>query len=288
MPKVTFSLDDDTVTLLRRVAERKHKAQSLVVREAIVEYAGREDKLSDAELFHPDTNTWTPTGSLQTARQRASAARLKNGVVVVAGGELADASASAVEVYDPATGRFERPAGLFAAARTGHAMVALEDGRVLIAGGYENQRVVDYIDVYDPEHGTFPAGRMSEPRANFAAVSLSDGRVLFAGGSDGTRDLASAELYDPATGNITITEPMASPRQAPMALNPRGQDRPLIAFGIPKDQPLASAEFFVPSQNAFVPAAELANGQRARRILTIGSIAPDGTVRSRKRFPIGK
>ncbi len=49
MPKVTFSLDDDTVTLLRRVAERKHKAQSLVVREAIVEYAGREDKLSDAE-----------------------------------------------------------------------------------------------------------------------------------------------------------------------------------------------------------------------------------------------
>lgn len=49
MPKLTFSLDDATVTLLRRVAERKHKAQSLVVREAIVEYAAREDKLSDAE-----------------------------------------------------------------------------------------------------------------------------------------------------------------------------------------------------------------------------------------------
>ena len=35
MPKVTFSLDDETVRLLRRVSEQKRKAQSLVVREAI-------------------------------------------------------------------------------------------------------------------------------------------------------------------------------------------------------------------------------------------------------------
>jgi predicted transcriptional regulator len=49
VPKVTFSLDDDTVALLRRVAERRHKPLSFVVRKAIVEYAGREDKLSDAE-----------------------------------------------------------------------------------------------------------------------------------------------------------------------------------------------------------------------------------------------
>ena len=49
MAKLTFSLDEDTVRTLRRVAEQKRKPQSLVVREAIVEYAAREDKLSDAE-----------------------------------------------------------------------------------------------------------------------------------------------------------------------------------------------------------------------------------------------
>lgn len=49
MAKLTFSLDEDTVRTLRRVAEQKRKPQSLVVREAIVEYAAREDRLSDAE-----------------------------------------------------------------------------------------------------------------------------------------------------------------------------------------------------------------------------------------------
>ena len=49
MPKVTFSLDDETVQLLRRVAERSRKAQSLVVREAVAQYAAREEKLTDEE-----------------------------------------------------------------------------------------------------------------------------------------------------------------------------------------------------------------------------------------------
>ena len=49
MPKVTFSLDDATVRLLRRTAERARKPQSLVVREAIAQYAAREETLSDAE-----------------------------------------------------------------------------------------------------------------------------------------------------------------------------------------------------------------------------------------------
>ena len=49
MVKVTFSLDEETVRTLRRVAERKRKPQSLVVREAVAEYAAREDKLPDDE-----------------------------------------------------------------------------------------------------------------------------------------------------------------------------------------------------------------------------------------------
>jgi predicted DNA-binding protein len=49
MAKMTFSLDDETVRTLRMIAERKQKPQSVVVREAIVEYAAKDDKLSDAE-----------------------------------------------------------------------------------------------------------------------------------------------------------------------------------------------------------------------------------------------
>jgi predicted transcriptional regulator len=49
MPKLTFSLDEQTVQLLRRISEQKRKAQSLVVREAIAEYGAREDRLPDEE-----------------------------------------------------------------------------------------------------------------------------------------------------------------------------------------------------------------------------------------------
>ena len=38
MAKLTFSLDDETVRTLRMIAERKRKPQSVVVREAIVDW----------------------------------------------------------------------------------------------------------------------------------------------------------------------------------------------------------------------------------------------------------
>jgi len=49
MVKVTFTLDEETVTAIRVLAERKRKAQSLVVREAIAAYARQEEKLDDEE-----------------------------------------------------------------------------------------------------------------------------------------------------------------------------------------------------------------------------------------------
>ncbi len=47
--KVTFTLDESTVSRLRRTARRLHKPQSLVVREAIADYAARADRLGDEE-----------------------------------------------------------------------------------------------------------------------------------------------------------------------------------------------------------------------------------------------
>lgn len=47
--KVTFTLDDETVRSIRRLAEQARKPQSLIVREAVACYAGREDLLTDDE-----------------------------------------------------------------------------------------------------------------------------------------------------------------------------------------------------------------------------------------------
>jgi hypothetical protein len=49
MVRVTFSLDEATVQQIRRTAARLRKPQSLVVREAVADYAARSDRLSDGE-----------------------------------------------------------------------------------------------------------------------------------------------------------------------------------------------------------------------------------------------
>jgi len=49
MVKVTFTLDDETVERLRRLATRLRRPQSQVVRESIREYEVRSDKLSEDE-----------------------------------------------------------------------------------------------------------------------------------------------------------------------------------------------------------------------------------------------
>jgi predicted transcriptional regulator len=47
--KLTFSVDDETVETLRKTAERLGKSQSLVVREAVAEYAARAGRLTELE-----------------------------------------------------------------------------------------------------------------------------------------------------------------------------------------------------------------------------------------------
>jgi predicted transcriptional regulator len=49
MAKVTFSLDDETLRILRSAAERLRKPQSMVVREAVAEYGARSGRLTEAE-----------------------------------------------------------------------------------------------------------------------------------------------------------------------------------------------------------------------------------------------
>ena len=49
MPKLTFSLDEAAVRMLIETAERTRKPKSAIVREAIAQYAAREDALSTDE-----------------------------------------------------------------------------------------------------------------------------------------------------------------------------------------------------------------------------------------------
>jgi hypothetical protein len=49
MAKVTFSVDAETVRTLKATAERLRKPQSMIVREAVAEYAARAGRLTEGE-----------------------------------------------------------------------------------------------------------------------------------------------------------------------------------------------------------------------------------------------
>ncbi|HEX2175160.1 MAG TPA: kelch repeat-containing protein, partial [Nocardioidaceae bacterium] len=100
---------------------------------------------------------------------------------------------------------------------------------------------------YDPKTGTWTAaGAMTTPRFGHVAVALNGGRVLVAGGED--KDLhpvASAEVYDPTSRTWTETAPMGTARAFAVA-SPLPGGSVLVAGGFVINQPLATAERFVP------------------------------------------
>jgi len=163
-----------------------------------------------ALLYEPQTGHFVQTGALAQPRDTATATRLEDGRVLVAGGFTwpsdvpaspkgpVSLSVSSVEIFDPNTGKFTA-VGPVAGSTAYGAAVALSDGRVLIVGGFGgNSGAVSSAEIYNPNTSSFTAtGSLITGREAHTATTLSDGRVLVTGGTTGSGDLASAEIYQP-------------------------------------------------------------------------------------------
>ena len=166
-----------------------------------------------AELYDPATGTWTPTGNLNVTRTWHSAARLRNGKVIVVGGWDGSSLLNTAELYNPETGTWSltgslnTPRGRFA-----HTVTVLQNGQALVAGGSDDEDFGSSLtdaELYDPNTGTWSTtGSMNAGRNGHTATILPDGNVLVAAGhgfpcSGGfcfSTVNTSAELYNPATG----------------------------------------------------------------------------------------
>jgi hypothetical protein len=203
--------------------------------------------LASAELFDPETGTFTATGSMKTARSGHTATLLPDGRVLIAGGFTIPTTmfanlVTSTETYDPHTGAFSATGSL----QTGRGFptpTLLQDGRVLLAGSATDKSA----ESCDSTASTFAtAGTMTASRNEHAASLLPSGRVLIAGGyDDGHVQLASAELFDPVSGTFTAIASMATGRSGHTATLLQ-DGRVLLAGGIGADGTVASAEFYQP------------------------------------------
>ncbi len=115
------------------------------------DFTGCREPSASAEIYDPDSETFTKTGLMTFPRVNHSAVLLLDGRVLIVGGCRAACSTSSAELYDPATGTFSRTGDM----SVGHdftAAVLLRNGKVLVVGYLMAQ-------LFDPVSGTFvPVG----------------------------------------------------------------------------------------------------------------------------------
>jgi Kelch motif protein len=170
--------------------------------------------VNSAELYDPDTASWTAIANMHADRGEITATQLADGKVLVYGGRNRSNSEEpfSAELYDPATGVWTDAGDLASPDATYSTATRLLDGSVLLSGDSRD------AERYDPRTGTWTAvGSMLRQHGDFPATLLLDGTVLVAGGSDCLDDRCvasgAAELYVPA--GVSLPPLPAFPSPAP-------------------------------------------------------------------------
>jgi N-acetylneuraminic acid mutarotase len=243
---------------------------------------------STAELYDIYSGTWSTTESMATARRNHTATLLRNGKVLVAGGESGSGSStntySSAELYDPSTGSWSSVGSLINA-RSSHSATLLPNGRILVAGGGAwNIPPLSTTELFllpseKNINGKWAiSGSMTTARHSHSSILLPNGKVLVAGGAYGQESydqtaISSAELYNPDAGTWSLTGSLNIGRYNQRTiLLPNG--KVLVAGGSSAQGVESSCELYDPSTGAWSSTGSLLNA----RMNNTATLLPNGKV----------
>ncbi len=195
-------------------------------------------------------------GEMAERRSNPVAALLPSGKVLVASGyNPSGQDLKTAELFDPATGSFEKLPAELKFGREESASATLRDGKVLLAGSGAAGSLKT-AELFNPATNAFEsiAAELTVERDGAAAALLPSGKVLIMGGGNSGKDLTSAELYDPEKRTFeAISSQMLIARYSPFAATlPDG--RVLVGGGsnlTSTPEYLKSTELFNPATNSF-------------------------------------
>jgi hypothetical protein len=238
---------------------RLHHTMTLAANDKLVvaggvEWYGKAFHSSDrVDVYAPFAHAWSRAAPLLQARSDHGAAALKDGRVLVTGGNFGTLPLASSEIYDPRSDMWTAAAPL-PEPRIRFSIATLPDGRVLVVGGLSKLGFALASSViYDPRRDTWSAGPdMSVARVQQAMAVLRSGDVMIIGGQ---KDAAgSAERYDVARNAFVPAGTLVEPRLIEQAaVLPDG--RVLITGGsrqLPERLdwlPFNNAEFWDPATN---------------------------------------
>jgi hypothetical protein len=254
-------------------------------------------------------DSWTPAGYLKASRSGHTATLLRDGTVLIAGGERDSgdvATTATAEIYDPVTQNFT-VTGNMGTPRYLHTATLLQDGTVLIAGGkyFLGDGVVfapiSTAEIYDPAAGSFTSttNQMSTARVNHTATLLPNGNVLIAGGLGESGVTDTAEIYDPAADSFTSTTNQMSTARANHTATLLPNGKVLITGGYfdTESGTTNTAEIYDPATNSFTTIAGTMSTARAGhtakllqegKVLIAGGFVASGTTNTAEIYdPVG-
>jgi len=123
-------------------------------------------------LYDYTSNSWSPIGSLNTARSGCAATLMPNGAVLIAGGGNATGFFTSAELYDPKTGLWSL-VGDMAYERFHATQTLLQNGIVLVAGGQSATSDTNTAELYVPERTIIHSGPSASPNPAVALQLMS-------------------------------------------------------------------------------------------------------------------